>query len=64
MKLKEAKKLGYAWIAVDRTREIWGYVIEPTKRDGAWWPEGHLEAEYIGMYSGSKSWEDTLRECT
>lgn len=54
--LKIAKKEGFDCIAVDANKKICGYKI---KFDGQAWYSYYT---IIGMYTGSKKFEDTFRK--
>jgi len=65
MKLKKAKKiakkLGAKYIAVDANLDIFTHNTKPIidKYDVDWISNDTME--YLGQYTGSKGWRDTLR---
>ena len=58
-----AKENEYHWVAVDENGEIFAYQREPVIPDG-WDVYGakDIAYTYIGKYTGSKKWTQTLRE--
>lgn len=75
MKLKKAIKLlsgtKYNWIAVDANLDIHMYELKPFTENWLekWFTHPEVPTEisgyaYVGEYSGSKLWRDTLRKVT
>lgn len=66
MKIKEATKiarvLGYNYISADADLRIYAHTHKPILEHSQWDTTNSWGVSmYIGIYTGSKSWKDTLR---
>lgn len=66
MKLKkaieEAQRFGASinWVAVDSDKHIFAFTHQPTLKHSHW--AAITQKKYIGVYTGTKVWESTLKK--